>query len=84
MTIFIDTNKFFADFLERYEVLSQKDDRLYEKYMKAESEGDTEKMKRLDRKMDMTCAKIDGLHEVLWMLGYTVKWQSDKFVIVHR
>ena len=44
MTIFIDTNKFFADFLERYEVLSQKDDRLYEKYMKAESEGDTEKM----------------------------------------
>lgn len=84
MEITIDTKKFFAEFLEMYNHLEKRDDRLWDKMNKAEAEGDMEKYRKLDHKSDKICAKMGGMHEVLWMLGYTTKYQDGKFVIVHR
>lgn len=80
----INKEKFFENFLERYNELARKDDKAFDKYTKAEEEGNTEKMRKLDRRMDIYCSKMDGMCEVLHMIGYTVQWQVDKFVIVHR
>ena len=80
----IDFDRFTTAFLAKFHELSAQDDRLFDKYEKAEAEGNTAKMQKLDRRMDMTCSKMDGMHEVLAMLGFVVKWQEDHFVIVYR
>lgn len=84
MEITINTERFFSAFLEMYNSLEEKDDHLWSKQEKAESEGNAAKAQKLERHMDKINAKMDGMHEVLYMLGYTVKWQEDKFVIVRR
>ena len=80
----IDLDRFSAAFLEKFHELSKRDDHLMEKFEKAEAKGDTDKAQKLDRKMDCICSKMDGMHEVLSLLGLEVKWQEDKFVIVYR
>ena len=82
--ITIDLDRFCESYLKRLNDYSKRDDRLWDKLEKAEAAGDTERAKKLDHQMDMLEAKIDGMEEVLYMLGYVVKWQKDHFVIVHR
>ena len=85
MEITINTDRFFAEFLEMYNDLEKRDDRLWDKMDKAEANGDTEKFQKLDRLSDKICARMGGMQDVLWMLGYCVKYQSGEFVIVrHR
>lgn len=82
--ITIDLDRFCETYLNRLNQYSKRDDRLIDKMEKAEDAGDTERAKKLDRQSDMLEAKMDGMEEVLYMLGFVVQWQKDHFVIVHR
>ena len=80
----INMEKFLADFAELYGTLDKKDDHLYEKHEKAEQAGDTKRAAKIDRRMDINLARMQGMVDVLEMLGYTVIWQELKPVIVRR
>ena len=53
--------------------LLRKCDRCEERQDKAEAEGDLEKVKRLDHKIDKILAEMDGMRTVLNCLGYTAR-----------
>lgn len=69
------------DYLYR---LLVKSDRIEDRMEKAELEGDTERLARLDAKDNAVIAEIDGVANALAYLGYTVKHQDDRYVIVKR
>lgn len=78
----INMEKFLADFAHLYGIRNKADDRLYDKHEKAEQDGDTKKAAYLDHRMDINLARMEGMVDVLEMLGYTIMWQNLKPVIV--
>lgn len=77
-------NRFFAEFLNRYNELEAQADRIETRMDKAEANGDVEKYQKLDRKDDRLISKMDGMTDVLMMLGYELRYQSGKPVIVQK
>ena len=62
------------EYLEyRLDDLMRRCDRCEERQDKAEAEGDLEKVKRLDHKIDKILAEMDGMRTVLNCLGYTAR-----------
>lgn len=81
--MYID-NRFLANFLEKYVELEAQADRLDEKMDKAEADGNEAKYQKLDRHQDRIISKMDGMTDVLMMLGYEIQYQNHKPVIVKR
>lgn len=81
--MYID-NRFFESFLAKYNELEATADRLDDKMEKAEANGDMEKYQKLDSKQDRIISKMDGMTDVLMMLGYEIHYQNHKPVIVKR
>lgn len=81
--MYID-NRFFANFLAKYNELDARYDHLEDRMDKAEAEGDTYKYQRLDHQADRITYKMDGMTDVLMMLGYELRYQNGKPVIVER
>jgi hypothetical protein len=81
--MYID-NRFFEKFLAKYNELEARSDRLEDKMEKAEAEGDIERCKKLDHLDDRIISKMDGMTDVLMMLGYEIQYQNGKLVIVSR
>jgi tRNA A37 N6-isopentenylltransferase MiaA len=76
--------RFFANFLAKYSELEATSDRLEDKMEKAKADGNIEKYQKLDRKDDRIASKMDGMTDVLMMLGYEIRYQSGQPVIVER
>ena len=81
--MYID-KRFFDNFLAKYSELETTSDRLENRMEKAEADGDIDKYKKLDHRDDRIISKIDGMTDVLMMLGYEIHYQSGKPVIVER
>lgn len=81
--MYID-DRFLEKFLERYMDEEKHIDRIEAKMDKAEAEGNMEKYNRLDRRDDKLIAHLDGMTDVLMMLGYEIQYQNHKPVIVKR
>ena len=81
--MYID-KRFLDNFLSQYTELEAQADRLDEKMEKAEASGDFTKFQKLDHKQDRIISKMDGMTDVLMMLGYEIQYQNHKPVIVRR
>lgn len=78
------TQKMLDKFLEEYNRLDKKYDRFWDKRDEAEKNGDTEKAKARDKKMDEIAERMDGMLEALMIFGYTVRNYNGENYIVER
>lgn len=62
--------------INQFAYLNKRYDRIEERMEKAEAEGDAEKAKRLDGKLDQLLKEMDGIQFVLKTLGYCVSCNS--------
>lgn len=81
--MYID-KRFFANFLAKYSELEAASDRLEDRMEKAEADGNAEKYQKLNHRDDRIISKMDGMTDVLMMLGYEIRYQSGNPVIVER
>lgn len=81
--MYID-KRFFANFMAKYEELDERFDRTEDRLDKAQAEGNEKKAEKLDRRLADIVNKMDGMTDVLMMLGYEVRYQNGKPVIVER
>ena len=72
----------FNRFMDRFMEIEKRYNRYEEKLEKREAEGDTEKVKKLEHRMEEMIAEQKGMIEVLEMLGYTIIYQNGIPVIV--
>lgn len=75
-------DKFFAQFIEKMEILEKASDKQWDKMEKYEGEGDDVRAQRAAARMNEIHAKQEGMETVLEMLGYTVIRQNDEMKIV--
>lgn len=75
-------DNFFSSFLQRYNKLEEKADRLYAAMKQADAEGNSKKHAKLDRHADINAAKMDGMYDTLNLLGYTMRHKSGKRIII--
>lgn len=76
--------RFLDNFLAKYNELDAQSDRIENRIDKAEADGNLEKCQKLDQHLDRIISKMDGMTDVLMMLGYEVRYQNNKPVIVER
>ena len=70
--------------LKYFDRVEKRYDRLCEKFDRYEDIGDHEEQGRLEPKMNMLLSEMDGIRKTLSYLGYVIKYQVDKNVIVER
>lgn len=73
--------RFFAEFLERYNELNDEGVSLWERQERASKNGDVEATKRFSNNVAINHAKMAGMFDTLGMLGYTVKSRNGELVI---
>lgn len=75
-------NKMLDKWLESYNKLEEKHDRLWEKYTRYQQSGDKTRERRTFERMEYIESYQEGMIEALNIFGYCLQYQDGQYVVV--